>query len=183
MTSDAEYKLNHREFVVLGLVAEFPSHPYSMNQRIDERGMREWTKIGKSSIYNDLNNLDEHGLVESYREEVDNRVRRIYRITDFGFDILKSKIYQVLKEFVGRNDENFYVAFSMLPLLSQEQQVEAVSYSLSKIKKYKEELNNMLVNNLNYPLNVKGLFIHPIKILETDVEFLEWVLEELKEVK
>ena len=73
MTPNTEYELNHREFVVLGLVAEFPSHAYSINQRIDERGMRAWTSIGKSSIYSDLNNLEEKGLVDSYREEVDEQ--------------------------------------------------------------------------------------------------------------
>ena len=30
------------------------------------------------------------------------------------------------------------------------------------------------------PINVTGLFIHPIKILQADVEFLELVLEEIK---
>ena len=88
MTSEIEYVLNHREFVILGLVAEFSSHAYSINQRIDERGMREWTSIGKSSIYSDLNNLEENKLVESHREEVDNRIRKVYTITDFGYKIL-----------------------------------------------------------------------------------------------
>ncbi|MFX1374756.1 MAG: PadR family transcriptional regulator [Promethearchaeota archaeon] len=181
MTSEIEYELNHREFVVLGLIAEFPSHAYSINQRIDERGMREWTSIGKSSIYSDLNNLEENGLVDSYREEVDNRIRKVYSITDSGFKILRKKTYDVIKDFVGRNDENFYVAFSMLPILTHEQQVEAIKNSLTTITKHKKELEDMLAQNSNMPLNVRGLFVHPINILGTDIEFLNWVLDEIKD--
>jgi len=181
MTSEIEYVLNHREFVILGLVAEFSSHAYSINQRIDERGMREWTSIGKSSIYSDLNNLEENKLVESHREEVDNRIRKVYTITDFGSKILKTKTYNVLREFIGKNDEDFYVAFSMLPMLTQEEQIETITNSLNMIRKNKKELEQMLNENSKMPLNVRGLFVHPIKILDMDIEFLEWVLEEIKE--
>jgi len=180
MNSETEYELNHREFVVLGLIAEFPSHAYSINQRIDERGMREWTSIGKSSIYNDLNNLEEKGLVGSYREEVDNRIRKVYSITDYGFEILKRKTYNVLKEFIGKNDEDFYVAFSMLPILPHKQLIEAITYSLNTIKKHKKELEEMLEENSKMSLNVRGLFLHPIKILGIDIEFLNWVLGEIE---
>ena len=181
MTSEIDYVLNHREFVILGLVAEFSSHAYSINQRIDERGMRKWTSIGKSSIYSDLNNLEENKLVESHREEVDNRIRKVYTITDFGSKILKTKTYNVLREFIGKNDEDFYVAFSMLPMLTQEEQIETITNSLNMIRKNKKELEQMLNENSKMPLNVRGLFVHPIKILDMDIEFLEWVLEEIKE--
>ncbi len=180
MTNNSNYELNHREFVILGLIAEFPSHAYSINQRIDERGMREWTSIGKSSIYSDLNNLEKSKLVDSYREEVDNRIRKVYKITDYGFDILKKKTYKIIKEFIGKNDENFYAAFSMLPILAKDQQIEAITNSINKIKKHLKELEDMLEENSHMPLNVTGLFVHPIMILKIDIEFLNWVLEEIR---
>ncbi|MFX0141118.1 MAG: PadR family transcriptional regulator [Candidatus Hodarchaeota archaeon] len=182
-TDIQNYILNHRAFVLLGLVAEIPSHAYNINQRIEDRGMREWTNIGKSSIYNIITKLEDDGLVESYNEEVDNRIRKIYTITDYGSDILKNQVYKVLSEFIGKKDEDFYVAFSMLPILTKEQQIEAITKSLKKIKKNKKGLEKMLKENAQMPLNVRGLFFHPIKILETDIEFLEWVLEEIKEAK
>ena len=180
MNSEIKYELNHREFVVLGLIAEFPSHAYSINQRIDDRGMRDWTSIGKSSIYSDLNNLEKNGLVDFYREEVDNRIRKVYQITDFGLKVLKEKVLRVIREFIGKNDEDFYVAFSMLPILTQKQQIEAITSSINKIKKHKKGLEEMLEENSQMPLNVRGLFVHPIKILGIDIDFLKWVLEEIK---
>jgi len=173
--------LSHKKFVVLGLIAEEPSHAYSINQRIDGRGMRDWTAIGKSSIYRIILELENIKLVEYYEEEVDHRKRKVYTITDYGLRILKEKVYNVIKGFVGKNDEDFYVAFSMLPLLSTEQMIEAFSYSIEAMERNKFELENMLKGNPNYPINVSGLFIHPIKILETDILFIEWVIEKINE--
>ncbi|MHA1988497.1 MAG: PadR family transcriptional regulator [Promethearchaeota archaeon] len=173
--------LSHVAFVVLGLVAEYPCHGKDINERIEERGMRDWTAIGKSSIYGVLKNLKKKELVDSWVEEEDNRIVKMYQITPKGENILKNHIYRILNNFVGKNDHDFYMAFSMLPVLSKEEQIEAITNSLNAIKENKTELEQMLNVNSKMPLNVKGLFLHPIKILGTDIEFLEWTLEEIKE--
>lgn len=178
-----DYSLNHTEFIVLGLISEEPSHAYKLDEKIEERGMRDWTSIGKSSIYRVIKDLEEEGLTEKWIEEVDNRVIKVYQITNKGNKILKNHVYNVLKSFYGKNDEEFYVAFSMLPILNKSEQIDALSHSLQKIKTHIKELETMLQKNSEMPLNVTGLFIHPIEILKTDQEFLEWVLEEIKEGK
>ena len=38
----------------------------------------------------------------------------------------------------------------------------------------------MLKKNEKYPMNVVGLFKHPLMILQTDQEFLEWVLDKIE---
>jgi DNA-binding PadR family transcriptional regulator len=176
----AEYSLNHTEFIVLGLISEEPSHAYKLDEKIEDRGMREWTSIGKSSIYRVIKNLEEADLTERWIEEVDNRVIKVYQITSKGRKVLKKHIYEVLKEYMGKCDEDFYVAFSMLPTLSKEKQIDAISYSLTKMKKHIKELKAMLKDNSEMPINVTGLFIHPIEVLKTDIEFLTWVLEQIK---
>jgi len=173
-------ELSHKQFVILGLVAETPSHAYSINQRIDKRGMRNWTAIGKSSIYRIIQELENLKFVESYEEEVDHRKRKVYTITDYGARILKKKVYNVIKGYIGKNDEDFYVAFSILPILTKKQLIEVFTFSMETMKKHKKELEEMLDSNSNCPINVSGLFIHPIKILETDIVFLEEVINEIK---
>ena len=163
-------------------------HAYDINKRIEDRGMRNWTNIGLdfsfSTIYRTLDRLEKDELVESFEEEIDNRSRKTYRITDLGYTILRKKVYNVLYNYIGRNDEDFYVAFSMFPILNLEEQVRVITNSLERIKKQKKELKIMLEESLaefpKMPLNVTGLFIHPIKILQADIEFLELVLEEIK---
>jgi len=172
--------LNHAEFIVLGLIAENPSHAYNINKRIEERGMRDWTNIGRSSIYRVIKSLEKKGLTDKWIEEVDNRTLKVYNITEKGARVLKEKVFNVIKEFIGKKDEDFYVAFSMLPILTQKQQFEAINNSINKIKKNIKGLEDMLEENSHMPLNVRGLFVHPIKILEIDIEFLNWVLEEIE---
>ncbi|MHA2180738.1 MAG: PadR family transcriptional regulator [Promethearchaeota archaeon] len=181
MSDEETSDLSHVAFAVLGLVAEYPCHGKDINQRIEERGMRDWTAIGKSSIYGVLKNLKKKDLVDSWVEEEDNRIVKLYQITSKGEIVLKNQIYRILKDFVGRNDQDFYIAFSMLPVLSQEEQIEAINNSLNKMMENKKGLEQMLNVNSKMPLNVRGLFIHPIKILGTDIEFLEWVIKEIKE--
>jgi DNA-binding PadR family transcriptional regulator len=43
-------KLTDAELTVLGLVAEVPRHGYELEAIVAERGIREWTALGFSSI-------------------------------------------------------------------------------------------------------------------------------------
>jgi len=190
----AIYTLKHRAFVILGLINEKMHeggcHAYDINKRIEERGMRDWTNIGVdfsfSTIYRTLDRLENDELVESFEEEIDNRIRKNYKITEYGYQILKEKVYDVLYNYMGKRDEDFYVAFSMFPILTPEEQIEAFTHALEIIKKHRGELqtmlNDMLSNFSKMPINVTGLFIHPIKILEADEEFFNIVLGEVKKV-
>jgi len=188
------YNLKHRSFVILGLINEKMHeggcHVYDINKRIEERGMRDWTNIGLdfslSTIYRRLDKLENDKLVESFEEEIDNRIRKIYKITEYGYNILKKKVYDVLYNYLGKKDEDFYVAFSMFPILSHKEQIEVFSHAINIINEHRMELKNMLDNMLkgfpHMPINVTGLFLHPIKILKTDEEFFEMVLKEIKKV-
>ena len=55
-------RLTDAELLLLGLVAEMPRHGYELDQVIQQRGMREWTQIGFSSIYFVLGKLEKLGL-------------------------------------------------------------------------------------------------------------------------
>ena len=179
MSENENYELSHIAFVVLGLISEASCNGKMLDEKIEERGMRNWTSIGKSSIYGVLKKLENDELVRSWIEELDNRMIRVYRITPYGFEVLKNKIRKVIYNYNGRNDENFYVAYSMFPYLSLEEQIDTFTQSLNIIKTHKEELENMLNKSEIHPINVSGLFKHPIMILQTDIEFLEWVLKEI----
>lgn len=188
----SKYSLKHRAFVILGLVNEKMHeggcHPYDINKRIEERGMRDWTNIGVdfslSTIYRKLELLEKEELVESFEEEIDGRIRKNYTITPYGYEVLRNKVYEVLYNYIGKKDEDFYVAFSMFPILIPEEQIEVFSHSLEVIKNHKQELEKMLADMLTnfpkMPINVTGLFSHPIKVLEADMEFFHIVLENIK---
>jgi len=75
------------ELVVLSLVVERPRHAYEIEQVIAERGMRDWTDIGFSSIYYVLRKLAKAGLVEARQDEGSSRgpTRTVYSPTGTGF--------------------------------------------------------------------------------------------------
>ena len=51
------------EQLLLGILAEKDYHGYDIEKVIKERGMRQWTGIGFSSIYYLLNRLEQNQLV------------------------------------------------------------------------------------------------------------------------
>src|SRR3972149_2439341 len=55
--------LTAAELLLLGLVAEMPRHGYELDHVIEQRGMRQWTQIGFSSIYYVLGKLERLALV------------------------------------------------------------------------------------------------------------------------
>jgi len=77
--------LTNAEFAILSLLAEAPRHGYEIERVIEERGMREWTEIGFSSIYFLLKKLETRGLAERTRAEAASpREPKIFRPTDAG---------------------------------------------------------------------------------------------------
>ena len=79
--------MTNPELAVLSLIAEAPKYGYEIEQIIEQRGMREWTEIGFSSIYYLLKKLEKSGLVTSQIEKVDGPgpARKVYRITAEGW--------------------------------------------------------------------------------------------------
>jgi len=55
--------LTTAELTLLGLLVEKPRHGYELEEVITERGMREWTEVGFSSIYYLLAKLRDRGLI------------------------------------------------------------------------------------------------------------------------
>lgn len=190
--NESNYRLSHVAFAVLGLVAEQESHAKKINERIEERGMRNWTDIGKSSIYGVLKKLRKDELVnmriEEQKEEGKAYTVKIYTITKYGLKVLKAKVYDTLRSFKGRRESDYDLALSMLPILSKEEQIEAFTNSLEIIKRditmLKETEKVSIKKSMEqwnyYPLTIKALFYRPIIIMKTHMEFIKWILEQIE---
>lgn len=85
------------ELAILGLVYEEERHGYQIEQVIQERGMREWTAVGFSSIYYLLSKLQNKGLVSSRLEWAGRGApRKVYRITAEGETAFHSQVMERL---------------------------------------------------------------------------------------
>jgi len=60
--------MTNAELAILSLIAQQPRHGYEIEQVIEERGMRDWTEVGFSSIYYLLNKLEKDSLIEGHVE-------------------------------------------------------------------------------------------------------------------
>ena len=77
--------LTSAELTLLGLLVEKPRHGYELEEVIAERGMREWTEIGFSSIYYLLTKLRDRGLIAETGEPARGKARKVFAPTPDGF--------------------------------------------------------------------------------------------------
>ncbi len=90
--------MTNAEFTILSLIFELPRHGYEIEKTIEERGMREWTEIGFSSIYYLLNKLEKGGFIEGRTKQQAGRgpARKVYHITNVGKDTCRKETLEVL---------------------------------------------------------------------------------------
>ena len=161
--------LSNIAVIVLGLLAESPTHPYDLEKKIEDRGYREWTVIGFSSIYSILKGLEKQCLVEVSSEVVKSRTRRIYQLTPQGRDLLKQEISRILESPEHPKAEwDLGVAY-MFGLLSYDEQVERLQAYRIRILQHITELENRShefpdddIATYRETYHIKALFDHPI---------------------
>ena len=108
--------MTNAELAILSLVAEHPRHGYEIEQIIQQRGMREWTEIGFSSIYYLLAKLDGAGLIVSRLEEgARGPARKVYEATPAGRQALRGGTLELLA--VPHRSSSLELGLANLPLL------------------------------------------------------------------
>lgn len=109
--------ITNSELALAGLIAEEPRHGYQVEQLIEQRGMRNWTEIGFSSIYFVLNKLEGAGLLASSLEASGGGpARKVYRVTSQGMQALRAAVLERLARPRSRSGD-FDLALANLPLV------------------------------------------------------------------
>lgn len=171
------------EIVLLALLYEEDRYGYEIEAVIEERKMRNWTKVGFSSIYNSLNNLEKKGWIGSrYEVEYGSPARKVY----FLKDTFKETVLETIKKTLHSPDRlysEFSIGLAFSHFLTKEEVYECLS-------KYRDNLENRrqailksyteqpMVHNI---IHVKALFTHPLKLIEAEVEWINDLLDEIKE--
>lgn len=95
-------QLSPSEQLILGIIAEQPRHGYDIETIITERGMREWTDIGFSSIYYLLDRLKAKKLIEEQPTKSAGPARKTYRITQAGVEACVQATQEILLTPAGK---------------------------------------------------------------------------------
>jgi DNA-binding PadR family transcriptional regulator len=118
--------LTDAELAVMSLVVERPRHAYEIEQVIAERGMRDWTDVGFSSIYYLLGKMEKAGLVAGHDDGLAARgpARRVFAPTAAGFSAWTEASLEALR--TPQAKMPFLLGLSSLPGLPEDRAVEAV---------------------------------------------------------
>lgn len=171
--------------VLLGLLYEEDLYGYEIEAVIEERKLRNWTKIGFSSIYNSLNNLEKKGWIGSRNEaEYGSPPRKVYFVNDTFRDTVREIIKKALHT-PQRVYSEFSIGLAFSHFLTKEEVYEClIEYRVNLenrrqtiLKSYKEQ---PMVHNI---IHVKALFTHPLRLIEAEVEWINDLLDEMKEDK
>src|SRR5215471_11555226 len=117
-------EMTEPELLVLGLVAEMPRHGYQLAEEIEQRGMREWTPIGFSSIYFLLSKLEKKGLVRS-EEPTRAKAKKVYTVTAAGRNAVVSQTLTSLSTY-GPTYSSAFVGMLHWPVLEKDEALNAL---------------------------------------------------------
>lgn len=92
--------MTNAELAILSLIVQQPRHGYEIEGVIEERGMRNWTEVGFSSIYYVLNKLEKQGLVAGQLMQQPGRgpARKVYAVTQAGRDAWQQATLDALSQ-------------------------------------------------------------------------------------
>lgn len=174
-------QLTNAEFSILSLVAEQPRHGYQIEQVIEQRGMRQWTRVGFSSIYYLLGKLEEKGLVEVTAEVQDGRgpARKVFSLTEQGQQALDRAIEMALSE-----PQPCYppilLGMASLPRLGQQAVIEALQTYRAKLTEQRQAMRRNQAAQPDLPYFVDAMFGYSEALIQAE---LDWLAEFITRVE
>ena len=177
-----KYQITNPELAILGLVAETPKYGYQIEQQISERGMREWTEIGFSSIYHILNKLERSGWLFSEKfTNKDRPARKVYQMTPRGKEIYCEAVIQRLS-CPQRHTGDFDLAIANLPALSGEEIKSGLDTYRQNLITQLEKVDQKWIADGRGHLSrhIELLFDHSIFLLKAELEWVDKTITEMQ---
>jgi DNA-binding PadR family transcriptional regulator len=173
--------MTNAELAILSLVAEQPRHGYEIEQVIEERGMREWTEVGFSSIYYLLKKLERAALIESRLEEAQRGpARKVYHLTPAGGEALQRGILDALST-PQRGYPSVLLGLSSLPAVPVPHAVDALRNYRATLGERQAQLQDKWSSQQPLPYFVDALFTYSLALLETEIKWVDDFIMRLEE--
>jgi len=173
--------MTNAELAILSLISEVPHHGYEIEQVIKERGMREWTAIGFSSIYYLLKKLEKANLVESELVPTQGRgkARRVYQITPEGRTVLREAMLDVL----SRPQKNFpavLLGIANMSFISAEQVKTSLNTYRDDVAERLAYIRAKAEEKKERPKQVQYLFDYSLFMLDAEIKWVEMMLRDME---
>lgn len=174
--------LTDAELALLSLLIESPMHGYQIEQTIEERGMRDWTQIGFSSIYYLLDKMKGKGWLTSSLAQGSGKgpARQVYQITPAGQQTWKAAVLDALRS-PHKTYSNFMIGLANLLALDPGEVQAAVSQHRAQLTEQRVQVQAKLDSyNRQIPWEVVQLF--DLSLAQIDCE-LAWTAKFLQELR
>jgi DNA-binding PadR family transcriptional regulator len=173
--------MTNAELAVLSLVAERPRHGYEIDQVIRERGMRDWTEVGFSSIYYLLKKLERDGQIEGRLEEAQRGpARKVYHVTQDGRRTFRAAVLDALSVPV-RPRSPLQLGLANLPSILPAEAMAALEQYRSALAARLEEVEKKQQRQQPLPFFVDAMFEHSMVMIKAELGWLERFMAELEE--
>jgi DNA-binding PadR family transcriptional regulator len=170
--------LTDAELLLLGLIAEMPRHGYQIDQVIEQRGMRQWTQIGFSSIYFVLGKLQKLGLVtakQAPRRNASTKVRKVYSVTPVGRRTLAAQTIAALRD-VQPAYSSVLLGMINWSALKRERALEALAARSRAIEAELARLGAIQVEQQPLPDFVEAVFEYSLGQLRAEATWVTHTL-------
>jgi DNA-binding PadR family transcriptional regulator len=162
--------LTDAELLVLGLVAEMPRHGYELEQVIEQRGMREWTQIGFSSIYFVLGKLENLGLVAA-EKPAGAKAKKVFRVTNAGRTSLVEQSLAALR-IVRPSYGSVLLGMAHWPVLERDAALGALKERGAAVDAELNRLGDIQVAQQPLPDYVEALFDYALGQLRAEAKWV-----------
>jgi DNA-binding PadR family transcriptional regulator len=166
------------ELLLLGLIAEMPRHGYQLEQEIERRRMREWTRIGFSSIYFVLGKLEQAGFV-SATNAAGAKARKTFKLTVAGRRVLVAETLMALSTYRPTYSS---VLLGMIhwQALGREQALEALAARGHAVSAELARLRAIQFEQQPLPDHVEALFDFSIGQFKAEAEWIAQTLDYMR---
>jgi len=169
------------ELAILSLIIETPRHGYEIEQIIEERGMREWTEIGFSSIYYLLKKLEKHGWIEGQvqHEPGPGPARRVYRVTPAGLLAWHDATLELLSE-PGTSYRSFLLGLANLPGIPRDEALSALRQYAARLDERRQRIEQRMQEQAPLPRHIEILFEFSLMQIAAQLEWLHDLIGEIE---
>jgi DNA-binding PadR family transcriptional regulator len=173
--------MTNAELALLTILAESPHHGYDIERVIDERGMREWTEIGFSSIYYLLKKSEQMGYVEGKLEETTHGpARRVYHLTAAGRQALHEAVLKALSV-PYRRYPPLELALANLPSMTTAEVVTALGQYLDALASRIKHVWASLERQRPLPYFAEAMFTYAIAMGQAEHQWVEQFIQQVQE--
>jgi DNA-binding PadR family transcriptional regulator len=172
--------LSAAELTLLGLLVERPRHGYELEGVISERGLREWTEIGFSSIYYLLTKLRERGLIAPAGGSGSGTRRKVYAATDQG----RRACARAAAEAIAVLEPVFprvLVGLANQPAIGRQQLLDALDRRSRALAERVDHVRRAASAQPDAPEFVRGIFDHSLGQLAAEQAWLTRYRSSLEE--